>query len=128
MFNQYHSSFNLKVNFCNVNSMFNKINLISHYLKHHQIDLLFITESWLSDKISDSMICPDGYGVIRHDRLVKRGGGVCLLYKKGLKIQQIHPNCNSLLYSKTDFEIVCVDLFNLKSKIKRSSKPDIRIK
>ena len=111
-------SVNITINFFNAISMFNKRHLISQYLNSNKTDLLFLTESWLSEKILDSMICPTGYDIIRNDRQDTKGGGVCLLYKTGLKVQQVHLNDNLFAMSKSIFEYVCVDLFSFKTKIR----------
>ena len=46
------------------------------------IDICFVSETWLRDNISSELICPKGYGILRNDRSTpRRGGGVAILYK-----------------------------------------------
>ena len=48
-----------------------------------QPGLVFVTESWLEESITDGMIDPNGsYVVYRHDRAVRVGGGVLALVSK----------------------------------------------
>jgi len=43
-----------------------------------EFDGLLITESWLTDEITDGMLDPESkYHILRCDRKVGRGGGVC---------------------------------------------------
>ena len=99
------------LNICvfNSRSIKNKLEFLFLFVKQQspQYDMIFITESWLNDKILDSQVCPNGYQIIRKDRtsdLLKRGGGVLLLYKNGLNVVD-KTEC-----SQTDVEHLCVDV------------------
>ena len=48
------------------------------------IDLFFLTETWLTPKVNDAVICPRNYNIVRNDR-ISRGGGVAVLYKDSFK-------------------------------------------
>jgi hypothetical protein len=90
--------------------MVNKLNLINQHLSSSDIDLLFLSESWLTPKISDCMVCPPGYDIIRQDRQdpnKSRGGGVCVLYKSFLNVKEIRSN----IRSDNKYEYVCIDLY-----------------
>ena len=53
-------------------------------------DLLVFCETWLSQAVDDDFISiPDYSRVIRHDRALKRGGGVCLFSKVGVSCREI---------------------------------------
>ena len=108
----------LKVGFGNVISMFNKLSLICQYLDLTSTDLLFLTETWLNSKVLDSMVCLKDYEIIRQDRHHSRGGGVALLYKKHLRVNQINTISPIAKSSSTKFEYVCVDLFDGKSIVR----------
>jgi hypothetical protein len=42
-----------------------------------ELDLIFVTESWLNDNFSDKEILPKGYNIVRKDRSAnQRGGGI----------------------------------------------------
>ena len=108
---------NIKVDFCNIRSMVNKTNLINQHLSSSDIDLLFLTESWLTPKIPDCMVCPPGYDIVRHDRQdpsKSKGGGVCVLYKSFLNVKEIRSN----ICDDNKYEYVCIDLYDGKSPIR----------
>ena len=52
----------------NVRSLAPKIDEVSEFLLRHQIDLAFITETWLKESIDDSVVSISGYCVFRRDR------------------------------------------------------------
>ena len=48
-------------------------------LNGNNIDLCFISETWLHSAIPNSLICRRGYNIARKDRKDTRGGGVAIL-------------------------------------------------
>ena len=94
--------------------MYPKYDSISAYLQLLDIDIMFFTETWLSKKITDSMVCPRGYSVIRADRLNQQGGGVAVLYKDNLRVIEVDSCFNDLQPLSSNFEFLCIDLFNHK--------------
>ena len=55
----------------------------------HSIDLVFITESWLDDSVSDRELSSDGrFQVFRCDR-PSRGGGVVVLVRQDIACTEI---------------------------------------
>lgn len=48
------------------------------------MDILGITETWLNDQITDSMISIPDFRVVRNDRLYGRGGGTCIYVRHGI--------------------------------------------
>ena len=76
--------------------------------------MLFLTETWLHSKHTDSMFCPPNFNVMRFDRMHGRGGGVLLLYRQGLQLQRIDVN-----FSRNHcYEVICVDLYLCNSSIR----------
>ena len=67
----------------NVRSIRGKIDEVQMELHRHKLDLLVITESWLSkDDHVTSNVPPDGFDIVSIPRNSgSRGGGICLLYK-----------------------------------------------
>jgi hypothetical protein len=57
----------------------------------NNIDICFISETWLNDKISSRLICPNEYTLgIRKDRSNARlGGGVVILCRSDWKIKKL---------------------------------------
>ncbi|EDO29727.1 predicted protein [Nematostella vectensis] len=59
-------------------------------LNSNNIDICFVSESWLNKKILSDMICPDGYVMVRIDRPRMRiGGGVAIICRNYWKIKVI---------------------------------------
>ena len=59
----------------------------------NKIDVCFISETWLNSNVPSSLICPDGYALIRKDRLDARPGGcVAILCRKDWKIDKLDYN------------------------------------
>ena len=105
----------LSIELCNMCSVSNKINLVSTYLRSHQnLDMLFLTETWLKPKHNDAMFCPDGYEVIRCDRQGSRGGGVAVMYKNNLQIVEVEVTVDKSF----NFELICVDVHDKDSFIR----------
>lgn len=74
----------------------------------YSIDLFFITETWLHENITNSMINVNNYEIFRSDRVSSRGGGVALFYKNYLHINE--PTRPSFPNVDLNFEYVCVDI------------------
>ena len=75
------------------------------------VEMFFFTESWLSSKITDSMIDISGFSVLRCDRLHSVGGGVALYYKNHLNIKQVFHSLGNIP-CLDNFEYLCVDYSN----------------
>ena len=73
----------------NARSVKNKAHALSETILDQRLDLLFITETWLSD--TDSVIIndlvPNGFSFINVPRDGKKGDDVGLVYKSDIKIQ-----------------------------------------
>ena len=85
---------------------------IKNFFCTSQLDILGITETWLTPDITSSIITPSAeYKIIRHDRhnnTVRRGGGVAFL---------LHPSISHTTKHRPDLqpadptiEIVCIEL------------------
>jgi len=90
----------------NARSIVNKLPEWYHLIYACNYDIIFVTETWLSNQIPSSMLdLHDGYSVIRCDRKDSRGGGVCCLVSKKLKHREIEiPSRFSSL------ELCCFDV------------------
>lgn len=74
----------------NSRSLCNKLQTLNLLLKTETYDIIFVTESWFTDKFSDSEILNgSNYNLFRCDRVGKIGGGVALLIKQPLKVKEI---------------------------------------
>ena len=65
----------------NVRSMTNKLDEIQGVISINTCDVLVLTESWLTSKVSDDLIAMPGYVHVRKDRPdAQRGGGILTFY------------------------------------------------
>lgn len=65
----------------NVRSLLPKVNEIKNLILHRNLDILCLSETWLSEMVTYNSICIEGYNIIRKDR-GSRGGGVAIYIKK----------------------------------------------
>ena len=81
--------FNLTIAHINICSLLNKLRDIHYLLHKHNIDILAVTETWLTAISTNSAIFLPGYDVHRFDRTSKKGGGVCLYIRNKFKYRQL---------------------------------------
>ena len=80
----------LKCASLNARSIRNKTLNINDTVVERDIDILFLSETWLGKDDDDAVIAsikPDGYDFIHHPRLGQEGGGVAILFRQSIKIQ-----------------------------------------
>ena len=83
----------------NAQSLNNKVDLIAQLLEDRQVDIAFITETWLSDESSATTFAIKEAGYeIEHAYRSKTGGGAAILWKKSHKV-------------KSSFKRKCYDTF-----------------
>lgn len=76
----------------NCRSVKNKALSICDYITSNNIDIMALTETWLgtdTDNIALADLVPDGFDIYSVPRQNRRGGGVALVYKTGLKVNMI---------------------------------------
>lgn len=95
----------LQIIHSNVRSLFPKIDQLRHDFINESIDILCISESWLTENIPNKLVAIDGYNLLRNDREDRRGGGTCIFIKKDLDYDIILPNMSNQLV-----EIQCISL------------------
>ena len=98
---------NLSCTYFNVRSIVNKLQELHQLLYSNTFDIIFITESWLHDEVTDGLLNPHScYAILRKDRKLCRGGGVCIFIKKSFNHIPV------IFDSKYDeLEIIGFDLF-----------------
>lgn len=98
----------LKCVYFNARSILNKLVDLKTLIIDNAPDLIVISETWLSEKDSDALLCFDSnYQVFRCDRSAigkDRGGGVAVLAKKNLGVMAFE-----LRQMPSGCELVCVD-------------------
>ena len=82
----------LKFVLLNARSIHKKTLLLRDYIVEHDIDLLAITDTRLTDDFLDEFycrdICPKGYKIEQLPRNYADGGGVALVYRRYFKVKQ----------------------------------------
>ena len=82
----------------NARSLCNKLVDLRHLLVSNALDVLLVTESWLTPEYPSSLLAdPKYFSVLRNDRL-SLGGGVCAFIKYGIDFVSIDvpPAYNNL--------------------------------
>ena len=102
MYNQSRSGYGtsqeqklFRVCFFNARSIVSKLSEFYHLLYNSDniVDCFCITESWLTNSITDGILDPHKqFSVFRADRLRSKGGGVCVLINSTFKVSRIDLN------------------------------------
>ena len=102
---------NFTVSVMNARSVRNKTLIIKDFVVDNNVDVLAITETWLrsGDDVIIGELIPAGYCLSECPRLGGAGGGVGLLYKKGIKMK------TRLCDKFTSFEWLDATFVNLKT-------------
>jgi len=89
----------------NARSLCNKLAELHCVLYNDQIDILFVTESWLNSGIPNGLLDPNGkYNIVRRDRPIQRGGGVCIMIDKNFSYYEVPCETDGAV------ELVAVDI------------------
>ena len=70
-------------------SLVPKVLEVEELLLRNNVDIGFITETWLKDEISDSVVEIQGYKIVRRDRSTHQHGGFVFTSKTGLSLQYL---------------------------------------
>ena len=80
-----------RVGHINIRSLRNKVSEVSDIVSRYQLQILAVSETWLSKDISDDEVSIQGFRLFRTDRVVSEerngrppGGGVCLYVRDSL--------------------------------------------
>ena len=73
----------------NIRSLFYKLDQVKLMLMQANIDLMYITETWLNDNISNHELAIQGYKLVRKDRSTKRGGGIIAYIRNDIDYEEI---------------------------------------
>ena len=98
--------------YLNARSLVNKFDHFESSITAIKPDIVGVTESWTSDKISDSELALSGYDMFCTDRPVDReGGGVSLYVKRELQAFEFVPLTKFIEQIWCQFEEVIRDKF-----------------
>ena len=78
----------LKALYLNARSCNNKTTEINDLIVEKNVDIIFISETWLknNDSITISNLTPNGFSIINKNRQSRSGGGVAIIYRSSLEI------------------------------------------
>ena len=76
----------------NARSVYPKFDDLCVTVSNYKPSVIMVTESWLTDCISDDLIALDRYHLFRSDRLDRRGGGVCTWILDSFQPRRIIPS------------------------------------
>ena len=100
----------------NVMSLTPKIDEIRVFSKSIDIDLFFITETWLKNTINDNQVALSGYNLERLDRRIGVHGGVCLFSKIGIRTTRL-LHLESPTLEVMEPEIQCVFFYLITARL-----------
>lgn len=81
----------LRVAHLNIRSVVPKFVAFKNFLIHSNIDVFCLSETWLSNAVSNDSIYIEGYTLLRVDRL-HRGGGIALYLRNNLQFNLIQTS------------------------------------
>ena len=77
----------------NARSLAPRLNEVCYLLQSERLEVLSISESWLSNDVLDAVLLVPGYRLHRCDRSDgRRGGGVAILVSENLRVTRIHDS------------------------------------
>ena len=84
-----------KLALLNARSVRNKTDVITDYIHEHDLDIVALTEPWLTNDQKDTAnirkLTPDGYNFVHFPRSDRQGGGVGVLFKSCLTLILSRP-------------------------------------
>ena len=78
------SASRLLVGHLNVRSLTKHLDDVNLLLQSHKLDVLCLSETWMTQTVSNSILMFRGYTVARKDRTGRTGGGVAIIYRDNL--------------------------------------------
>ena len=71
----------INIGHLNVRSLSSKLDEVLMLLRDQKLDILCLSETWLTAQVLDKFLSFPGYKIIRRDREGRRGGGVAILHR-----------------------------------------------
>lgn len=94
--------------FFNARSVVSNFDMICTGFDHTKISFIAISETWLTDKIPDSLITMQNFCLVRLDRKEdKRGGGALIYVNKDISYTTLSPDLN---FSNENIECLTIQL------------------
>ena len=73
---------NINLLYFNARSLYPKLHTLKAECIVHKLHIVYITETWLDDNVTNSEICIPGFDIVRFDR--NRHGGGVIIYVSSL--------------------------------------------
>ena len=93
----------------NARSVRNKTTDVLDHIHEHDLDIVAVTETWLTNKDSDlpvtRALTPPGYNLILHPRCGRRGGGIAILHKEAVKATSLKTFSNIHSFEAMSFKL-----------------------
>ena len=70
-------------------SLVPKMDEISVFISENNLDLLFLTETWLRNTVEDTHVLLPNYNLMRRDRTTGHHGGVCFHSNESIKVHRL---------------------------------------
>lgn len=104
------------INVCSLNPTKSKFLEIHKLLFESKLDIIGISETWLSEYNSNEAVNLEGYTIVRCDRQNRRGGGVALYISNKFKfnIIMVESYFESL---RCCYELLVVEIISLHTKL-----------
>lgn len=80
-----------------------KLDELREILSVSEVDVISISETWLNEKVSTSVLKIDGYQIVRNDRSGRLGGGIALFIRNGLKFNVLKISVDEPGVTNTKF-------------------------
>ena len=102
----------------NARSIRNKIPDLHHLINTQHLDLLFISETWLNNDVTDAMLDPQSrYRIFRTNRKLRPGGGTMAMVTAELKSwEHILSDDEQKLSDECGCEVICINVVFHQSK------------
>ena len=91
----------------NIRSLIGKLDELIMTVLSIDPDIVFLTETWLTESIASSSVNIPGYMLLRNDRTARKGGGVAFYIKSTWAYSQYKPQ---IYFLNGDIEFVMIDL------------------
>lgn len=100
---------NLIIGHLNSRSIVNTFDELKQYVLMQNFDCLAVSETWLKPHITSSEIIIPGYILLRMDRKSKRGGGVGIFLRKGIRYKLMANELSTI--ENNDVEQLWIEIF-----------------
>ncbi|XP_037792643.1 uncharacterized protein LOC119587991 [Penaeus monodon] len=84
----------VKVEHINAQSLLSKTNDVELLVQEREIDVLCISETWLTNDLEDKYVCFSNYNIYRQDK--GRGGGVAIYVRDNLKVNPLNLTASKI--------------------------------